>query len=263
MPLFVNVASPPLHPYPAPDFDREGRLVQDVIDLMHGTDNDDFKRKVKRWLTLVLQDAGRRRRWWFLEHAVTTTLGPGDDVIDLKGHLDRVIAVFAPERLTKAPLSTILEKRLTASRDNLPNAGPQPTQYALEAGRRLHLWPAPDRAVQLGILYARPLHVALVPDEWESILLNGVIGKYGRHYDRDALLDKAGNLEERFEHALRNAGSDSWDIDRLQRWTDDLASGTVAAASTNGEAYRFTAPASLRGVGAVQVELGDYPLEVA
>lgn len=254
-----------LQPFPKADHQREARIVQDIADLLHEPQpSESTVRKVKRWLAFVLADAASRRKWWFLENAATKTLELGQDIIDLVGHIDKAIAVYAPARLTKIPLQQMVELRMRAQMSNRPNAGP-PTHYALEAGRRLHLWPAPLDDTAFALVYSRPMHPAIVPNAaWESLLVNGILGRYGQHFDRDALSQNPEAFERRYEEDLRRQGVDSWDIERIPRW-DDIVDGqtTAAANSSTDTAVESIVPASLTGIGFVTIETGPYPLEVA
>jgi hypothetical protein len=123
------------------------------------------------------------------------------------------------------------------------------------------------------ILYTRPMDLAIVPDYWETVVLDGVLGTYGRHFDRDALGDSPEEFERRYESKLQRANNDSWDLERaplyedsqdvqdLQREAQDAADfGT--AQSESGLATSHTVPASLTGIGSVTIETGDYPLVV-
>ncbi len=155
-------------------------------------------------------------------------------------------------------MSTVTDLRARAAADGRPNAGP-PTHYALEAGRRIHLWPAPAVATPFSTLYTRPLAVEIVPPSWEALLLHGILGRYGQHFDRDALSQKPEYFERRYEDDLRRAKSDSWDVEVSNPWGVELAaSGSVTADSANDTATDFVMPASLTGIGYVCV----YPLEV-
>lgn len=261
--LIDVAAALPMQPYPAADFEREGRIVDDLVELMHGPDTEAHRTRVKRWIWHVLNHAKRGRAWWFLENLARRELSAGQDVIDLVGHFDRVKAVFAPKRLNQVALSELVAKREEYAKRNWANGG-EPKVYALEAGRRLHLWPAPAGATPFAVLYLRPMLLPTLPDEWETILLDGVIGRYGRHFDRDALVEEPASFERRYLMALREAGSDSHDALVHDRWglpTPD--GGTVAADSRYDTPTAFTAPASVDGIGYVSVETGPYLFQVA
>jgi hypothetical protein len=83
--------------------------------------------------------------------------------------------------------------------------------YAVEAGRRLHFWPAPHEDTPLLLHYQRPMALALVPTDLEPVIVHGVLGRYGRHWDRDALTQDPASFEQRYVQELVNAGRDSWD----------------------------------------------------
>lgn len=246
---------PPSH---GRDTGREGRIVSDVADLLHEVPpSAETQRKIKRWLQLVAQDAAQGRRWWWLDHLSQGGVGAGSDVIDLVGDLDRLIAVYCPLRLDNVPLGVIAEQRARALKDGLPNAG-WPTHYALEGGKRVHLWPAPHQAMPFAVHYSRPADVQLFPPGWDVILFNGVLGLFGQHFDRDALSQKPEYFEGRYREQLKRARLEHHDLVRLPGWLADTATATLAASSASAAAVRRVMPASLEGIGSVFV----YPLEV-
>lgn len=261
--------APTIQPYPIQDSARDGRIIQDVLDLLQ--DDTDYAslsedtattRKIKRWLEHVLMDANTRGKWWFLENLASLTLNQGNDVIDLRGHADKVVAVYAPKQLNRTTLAHITELRQLAMENNYPNAGP-PTHYALEAGRRIHLWPCPYQRTSFATLYTRPMHVATLPREWEVILLNGILGLFGQHFDRDALMDEPDKFELRYERQLKRVKTDGFDPIAIERFHDALpAFSSVSADSRTDTATQFLMPASLTGIGYVTIETGDYPLTV-
>lgn len=254
-----------MQPFPAADHERENRIVQDVADLLHEPQpSDETTRKIKRWIQHVLSLAAQDRKWWFLENVATVTLEPGQDIIDFTGHIDKVVAAYGPKRLNKLSLAAITALRMDAEANSLPNAGPL-THYALEAGRRLHVWPAPSADTSFAVLYTREMHPAILPDNrWEAIVLNGVLGMYGQHFDRDALTQNPEYFESRFYRQLVNASKDSWDVERASRFDDILpAESRLTANSSTDTAITSVVPASLTGIGFVTIETGDYLLEVA
>lgn len=115
----------------------------------------------------------------------------------------------------------------------------------------------------LGVLFTAKIDLALVPDAWETIVLNGVLGTFGRHFDRDQLADDPEEFERRYEAQLGRAGSDSHDITVVPHWDEELAASTVSQASEAGTATGVVVPASLTGIGYVTIETGDYPLVVS
>lgn len=256
-------AALPMQPYPAADFEREGRIVDDLIELMHGPATEAHRARAKRWIWHVMNHAKRGRAWWFLENMARRELSVGQDVIDLVGHFDRVKAVFAPKRLTQCALSDVIARREEHTKRYWANGG-EPKVYALEAGRRLHLWPAPAGATPFAVLYLRPMMLPILPEEWETILLDGVIGRYGRHFDRDALIEDPASFERRYLRAVREAASDSHDVVMHDRWGLPMPDGGLVAADSRYDTPTvFTAPASVAGVGYVSVETGPYLFQVA
>lgn len=255
-----------MQPFPIADYEREARIVQDVADLLHEpSPSNETARKIKRWIGHVLSYVARKRRWWFLDNVSSATLAAGADVVDMYGHLDRIIAVYAPQRLNKISLAQITELRQIAQANSRPNAAARCTHYAIEAGRRIHLWPAPSATTPFATLYTRPIDCSLLPDNgWERIVLNGVLGQFGQHFDRDSLSENPAAFEQRFESQLRLETNDSWDIETLLRWSDTSdAVATVTASSATDTGTATLVPASLSGVGYVTIESGDYPLQVA
>jgi len=335
-----------------PTSQRITRVTNDIVDLMRMENDASSRARVQRWLANTLQDATSRRKWWFLERLASTTLTVGQDLIDLQGDIEKVIALFGPKRLNKLPLTRITELRMAAADSGTSNAGP-PTHYALEHREpgivRAHLWPAPpgssmtftaDAATDLlsvsdtsamstgralrfsstttlpaplvasttyyaividsttikvattaanasagtaidltdagtgthtlfetltsfASLYTRPMDLAVVPDLFETLIANGVIGLYGRHWDRDVLAQDPENFETRYEKQLKRAAIDSHDIERVQTWDDELpAASSVTADSDTNTATSVTVPASLTGIGHVTIETGSYPLTV-
>lgn len=202
-----------LPPWPAPDPVRQARLVQDVVDLLaESSPSAETVRKVQRWIALVLQICAAARPWKFAENLVETEIGPGVDQFDLTG------AVFVVQKLwsrlgalTQLSLGAIMEARASANLHGGVNGG-CPQWYALEGGRRLHLFPCPAQSEPLALLYQRPLTVDLIPPEMEFLIVNGVLGRYGRHFDRDALSQDPAEFEARFQRELPMAGRGSWDV---------------------------------------------------
>jgi len=265
-----------MQPYPAPDHGRESRLVKDIADLLHepcvldeGDNITDMnplsEARFRRWIRLLLEDIQQRRRWWFLDNATTPiTLSAGQDVIDIRGDVDKIIKVYAPLKLHQESLGAVTDWRMDAIANSRPNAG-RVQRYAIESGRRIHLQPAPAEDSLFAVLYARPIEPAILPRNWDNIILDGVIGKYGRHFDRDALTQDPEFFESRFEAKLKQAGTDSWDVQRHSTWDDRLPGESTVSPLNSGSdsATETLIPASITGIGFVTIEVGDYPLEVA
>lgn len=217
-----------------PDPDRESRVVDDICALLHD-DTDKTKALAVRWIKGVLLRVQRLRSWWFVVASHQTMLDTGVDIVALTGGVDRVKAVWCPRRLVSVPLSELLEKRMGATGNNTRNAG-IPTHYAVEAGYRLHLWPAPQSLTAFAIVYTRPLSIDGLPDEWEPFLLDGVLGYYGQHFDRDALTQSQEYFEQRFVRAINNLNIEHFDatVARMFDAWDLSPSAAVAANSAAG-----------------------------
>lgn len=247
-----------MQPYPPQDNSRESRIVNDVCVLLHD-DNPATQDKVKRWIQHVLYKAREVKRFWFLENLAVKTLNAGQDVVDLVGHLDTVHAVYGPTRLENIPLSEVAELRADALVNSKPNAG-KCLKYAAEAGRRIHLWPVPSATFTLSVLYSRPIHVETVPFHWESIILDGVLGFYGKHFDRDALMQDPTDFIAQFYNAVRRESDGTQDVVVHKRYRPRREATTkITANSASDTAIEFVQPASLTGDGYVSIELGYYP----
>lgn len=257
---FTDPHEPPVQT----DFSRGDRIQQDILDMLHQDAADpNTVRLVRRWMKHVT-DYAARRRWWFLERVAVVTLSPGADVAVFAGAVDKVSAVFADGyRVPSLGLSTVLEHRVHAQRLGLANAGPV-GGYALEAGRKLHFWPAPRAVTGVTILYQRPFDLALLPDALEQMIVHGVLGRYGRHFDRDALAQDPEWFERRFLADLREAQAASFDaLSSSARWQQRTAEVQAATLGAIGAVDTLPAPASLTGTGYVTIETGDYPLRVS
>lgn len=255
-------------PYPKQDNERQGRVVADVLDRLHvPSPSDKDTARVEKWISATLYFAARNRRLWFLEHLAAAALPQGADVIDFSGQIDKVTAAFAPKRLDPVSLQEIAGLRAEAQACARPNAG-RPRLYALEAGKRLHLWPAPyavSPETPLTLTFTVPPDVSLLPDEWEHILSDGAIGLYGRHWDKAQLIDDADEIEARFLQALKDQRNPSLDAMVHDPWKPGrhrLQEGTVTPQSAAGTATGVVVPASLTGIGYVEIQVGPYPLEV-
>lgn len=253
----ILVAGGDLPAWPAADSEREGRVLLDVADLLHeSTPSAETRRKVLRWIGHVLRDAGQYGPWWFTQNLVTSTVPAGADLLDLQGDLDKVVALFAERRLIPLSLQKVLDLRAEAAATHSPNAATSPTHYALEAGRRVHLWPAPSAPFTLRLLYSRPLNLAICPDEWELIVLDGVLGLFGRHFDRDALTQDPVAFEARYRQALRRAHAASHDVVMSYQGAGALSFGSVITADSAARVPTTVGvPASVSGIGFWYIEL--------
>lgn len=247
--------------WPVPDQARRERVIGDIMDMLHqDASNTAAAAKVGRWLDHVLHDLSQYDFWWWRRIA-GTTLGLGADVVDLSGHIARIGAIWAgAKRLTRETLPQVVTWRATTQ------AGAQsPTHYALEAGYRVHLWPAPAADTPFRVLYQRPADAAIVPDQWEHLLIYGVLGLWGRHWDRGALAQTPDDYERRYYRDIAKALADEA-ADPVFAHTYDwltVPPGTGASAwAGDGPPSAYTVPASLGGVGYTTVECGCYPITV-
>lgn len=336
---------------------RIERLVEDICSLQHDR-TAAARQRALRWIAHVLQDINSRRRWWFLERAAGTMLAQGEDVVELHGHIDKLVGVYCGRRLEQTSLARITALRQAALAQGRNNAG-RPVRYAVEnaniegvARLRVHLWPAPGAShttpvaavdtgtgqltvaantvlmtgtrvrlatddtlpaplatnrtyyvirldethVQLAasladakagqaieltdagsgthsvlsgltplhLVYTRPMDLAIVPDSFETIVLNGVLGTFGRHFDRDQLGSHPEDFEQRYERQLARAHAPTWDIERIAIYDDETEATELGTPISEAEgATSYTVPASLTGIGYVTIETGDYPLVVS
>lgn len=204
--------------YPEPDPEREDRIISDVINLMKLRNDDAMKAMVKRWLQFTLVKAQRFSRlpWWFSRRLFACIIHEGQDVFDLQGELDRIIATFCPEKLAVRPIDYILEQRANAYTHSRSNCG-EPVYYALHSGR-LHLWPAPEKSTMLCVTYSKRMTADILPSEWESFLVDGIIGLYGRHFDSSGLLEDASEFTARFWEGLKTSRSEHFDTTAYERF---------------------------------------------
>lgn len=258
----MNTIIEPL--YPPPDPTRRDRIVKDIIDLMKLRDDDIIKAKVRRWLTFVLVKAQRFNRlpWWFARRLFACKIYEGQDVFDLQGQLDRFISVFCPGRLKAKSMDYIIQRRAEADYYQQANAG-IPDYYAIHGGR-LHLWPAPDQEVMFCITYSIPLTADILPPEWESYLVDGVIGLYGRHFDSSGLLEEATGFEASFWEGIKSTRAihfDSEPTERTDRSNPRQLADSLFGAYTEINSADFTnaiiKPAYQAGAGKVQILAND------
>lgn len=197
--------------YPLPDDQREQRIVTDVINLMKLRDDEQIHTMVQRWLAFTLVKAQRFNRlpWWFARRMFVCVVYPGQDVFDMQGEIDRIITISCPFRLQNRPINELNDDRQEAIVCGRSNAG-QPTYYCIYGGR-LHLWPCPDKDYLIIITYSYPLKPSIVPPEWESFLVDGVIGLYGRHFDSSGLLENANEFVNRFYEGLKTSRAEHFD----------------------------------------------------
>ncbi len=219
-----------------------------------------MKSKVRRWLGFTLTKAQRFNRlpWWFARRLFGCKVYAGQDVFDLQGQLDRFISVFCPGRLRAKPMDTIIQRRAAADYYHQANSG-IPEYYAIHGGR-LHLWPAPDSEMMFCITYSIPLTAEIVPLEWESYLVDGVIGLYGRHFDSSGLLEEANSFEAAFWKGIKSTRAvhfDSEPIECTDYSNPRQLANTLFGAYTEVNSADFSnaiiKPAYLAGAGKVQI----------
>ncbi len=176
-----------------------------------------MRKSVSRWLAFTLVKAQRFNRlpWWFARRMFACLVYEGQDVFDLQGELDRIIAVFCSDKLSVRPVDYIIEQRTNAYSHSRSNCG-EPVYYAIHAGR-LHLWPAPDKTFMFCVTYSRTLTTDIVPIEWESYLVDGIIGLYGRHFDSSGLLEEASEFTARFWEGIKSSRAEHFDTESYER----------------------------------------------
>ena len=248
--------------FPPNDPDRGERICRDVIDLMKMRKDQESGNRVARWLQMTLAKAQRFSRlpWWFARRLFGCRIFAGQDLFDLTGDMDRVIAVYCLKKLDHIPLGEIIKRRNRADCYLRVNQG-EPGYYCFDSGR-LHLWPAPNKDMLLIIQYTRPLTAAMVPPEWETVLLDGIIGFYGRFFDATGMIDKESGQEflPRFWEGLKATRGEHFDTvvhDRaISAWIKQQGDTlyTAWAESAQGEVGALSLTPSLRGApGDIQI----------
>ncbi len=251
--------------YPPPDPERESRIVKDVISLMKLQNDKASTDRVARWLflTLIKAQVYTRLPWWFARRLFACMVYPGQDVFDLQGELDKIISAFCPVKLNIRPMDYIINQRSSAHTHQRNDCG-EPCYYAIHGGR-LHLWPAPDEPMMLCVTYSLHLTPDIVPQEWESYLLDGVIGLYGRHFDSSGLLEKADEFVSRFYAGLKASRSEHYDseawerIDRANPTTRGMSAshayGEVSSAPIDDQSFEnaILKPAYNNAPGEIQI----------
>ncbi len=248
--------------YPPPDPERGDRICQDVMNLMKIRQEEHNVDLVGRWLELTLAKAQRFNRlpWWFVRRLYGCRIYAGQDLFDLTGDMDRIIAVYCLEKLKHIALGEIIERRHTANCHHRVNLG-EPRYYCFDGGR-LHLWPAPDTDMLLAISYTSPLDVATVPEDWETVLFDGIIGLYGRFFDSTGLINKESAQEflPRFWEGLKATRSQHFDTEMFERTLNDHPKQqgetlySLWAESAMGEIGTLSLTPALRGTpGEIQI----------
>ena len=248
--------------FPPPDPKRAARICEDVIDLLKMRKGEDADRRVGRWLKLTLAKAQRFNRlpWWFARRLYGCRIFAGQDLFDLTGDMDRIIAVYCLRKLKNIALGEIIERRHSAHCYHRVNQG-EPRYYCFDGGR-LHLWPAPEKDMLLAIGYSCPLEASIIPEEWETILLDGIIGFYGRFFDSTGLINKETGQEflPRFWEGLKAARSQHFDTEVFERtleaWPKQAGDTlyTIWAESAMGSVGSLSLIPALRGIpGEIQI----------
>lgn len=192
--------------FPKVDKERKGRIISDVISLLKLVKTSEQEEIISRWCAHTLNKATKSSRlpWWFASRLFACKIYPGQDVFELQGNnkLDGIIGAYCSQKMIVKPISYILECRSSSYTGKKANRG-EPVVYS-QYGGRLHLWPAPDKEMPFIISYTVPITTEIIPDSWESILVDGIIGLYGRHFDKSGLLESASEFRDRFYLALKN-----------------------------------------------------------
>lgn len=255
--------------WPAVDNGRRDRLKADILDMLHQSpENTAYADRVERWMDLLVRDL-THHKLWFWRRVAGSTLEAGQDIVDLSGDIARIETLWLDGReLPRVTLGTLL-----GFRGEAPAKCARATCCALEAGFRVHLYPAPAAACTFSVLYRRPADIALLPDEFEELIMAGVIGRYARHFDRGALATEPVEWLLRYRELLARALAGDSDMPvnvDAQPWlyrgpggaqAGELAAGTASAGEAPVGAYAV--PASMGGsVGYASVECGVYPISV-
>lgn len=226
--------------FPTQKDDRAKEIVTDVIELMDMGDKNTNKtrKRVERWLKLLLShlNAYPKKPWWFTISRASCELSEGTDIIDIDGAFYKPIALMAPSRLIEKPLQFIEEQRALASTGK-SNAG-DVSYYAFQ-GHRIHLWPAPSKTVRFSLVYSSPLNAAQLPEEWVPLLIDGIIGRYGRHFDKDAMMDDMSDFERRFMYMLKRINNFNFDMAISEQLT------AIATANINTTSDSLVKPITL------------------
>ncbi|PJE79666.1 hypothetical protein CI610_01380 [invertebrate metagenome] len=253
--------NPPV--FPKADPGRADRICDDVISLLKLANNDEQKKRVQRWCFHTLKKAVSYTNipWWFSCRLFCGPIYEGQDIFNLNGEkLEAVIAVYGESKLEQKSIGYVLEQRGLAYIHNRANQG-CPRVYAQHGGQ-LHLWPAPkDVEIPLMITYTQPITPENVPDSWETLLVDGIIGLYARHFDSSGLLESAGEFQNRFYTALkfeRKANNyDSEPTDKGYIWPAFCRGDSISTAwfDTNQSSYDndIIYPAHSDDVGSVQI----------
>ncbi|MDH5548069.1 MAG: hypothetical protein OEZ43_21025 [Gammaproteobacteria bacterium] len=246
-----------LQPFPQPNYARAKNLMIELAEMTKTEDAlDEYENytakgaRINRWITRVLQDMKIvKPRLWFLENFTTSYLEAGADVIDLQGDIDKVIGVYGPKKLEQISLQKLISMRQEAKAGNQLLGG-EPKVYATEAGKRVHLFPAPEKEYSFGLHYTRPLVIEIIPDEFELVVYYGVIGLFAGSFDRDKLVYEPREYRGLYQDRLNNALVQNLDVLRIiSDWRMARGTTSVNAVSSTGGAMRKTVPASLSGVG--------------
>ena len=242
-----------------------------MIGLLKIRDDEDTRKKVSRWLhhTLIKAQKSSRRPWWFTRRVFSFVVYPGQDVFDIQGKVDSIISLHGQNKIEKKPLDTIMALRSRAFSNGTVNRG-EPQTYA-EYGGRLHIWPAPHKTMMLHLCFTVPMTADIVPDEWETFLVDGVIGLYAAHFDKSGMLGEPKEFVSRFWSSLKSANTNSHDIEIIERGTSFYSASEVgenlstALAQVNSGNYlnnpdTVITPAYQDTPGNIQI-LGDDPAD--
>ena len=261
--------------HPAQNEKREGEVLQLLQDMTHNT-GDKMDKRFKSWINLIVHDINERMHGcWWLKHVHFFTVKAGQDVIDIDGDFDRVVSLHGYRRIDQIDLSKLVSIRAQAQETDrvrhnrtgygfYGNAG-DVENYAIEAGRRLHLWPAPDREMTIGLIYMRPPALPLMPtDYWNMVVYNGVLSEFYINFDRDGLVANPSHLHNKYKKSIKVGCHQDHDVvtHRIDGLIEEACYKQSNIDSNDGKKTTIVAPASLSGIGYMTIDTGHYKFTV-
>lgn len=252
-----------MNPFPEQSAKNKESILDLLCEITH--QDESFKERFSKWVDLICHDIDHRLKGaWWLKHLHYFSLDVGQDVIDITGEFARLLFIVHKSKLREVPLGELASLRADAVNENLNNAG-EPVLYAVEAGRRIHFFPAPDKKVTLGMVYFRPPSVEILPDEfWHLVVVDGVLSRFYLHFDKDGLVGNPVHIHNRYKKAISDSKSNSAGAVSLmaENVARSLLRSKVVTNSTTGDSSSKQTPASLSGIGHLTIEVGQYILEV-